>query len=67
MPICSALLAQKTQPTLTEIIDAVEVFKASKHVATHAHLEPTISYSDSAMYTSMSKWTHTPMDPSNFD
>jgi hypothetical protein len=67
VPIHSALLAQQTQPTFTEIIDAVEAFKASKHVATHAHLEPTISYGDSAMYTSMSKQTHTPMDPSDFD
>jgi hypothetical protein len=67
VPIRSALLAQKTQPTLTEIIDAVETFEASEHMATHAHLEPTISYSDSAMYTGMSKRTHAPMDSSDFD
>jgi hypothetical protein len=67
VPICSALLAQKTQPTLTEIIDAVEAFEASERVATRAHLEPTISYGDSAMYTSVSKRTHAPMDPSDFD
>jgi hypothetical protein len=67
MPICSALLAQKTQPPLTEIIDAIEAFEASKHVATCAHLEPTISYGDSAMYTSASKRTHASMDPSDFN
>jgi hypothetical protein len=67
VPIRSALLAQKTQPMLTEIIDAVEAFEASKRVATHAHLEPVISYGDSAMYTSVSKQTHTPTDPSDFD
>jgi hypothetical protein len=67
VPIRSTLLTQKTQPTLTEIIDAVEAFKASERVATRAHLEPTISYGDSAMYTSASKQTHAPTDPSDFD
>jgi hypothetical protein len=67
MPIHSALLTQKTQPTLTKIIDAIEAFEDSEHVATHAHLEPAISYGDSAMYTSVSKRTHAPTDPSNFD
>jgi hypothetical protein len=37
VPICSALLTQKTQPTLTEIIDAIEAFKASERVAICAH------------------------------
>jgi hypothetical protein len=63
VPIRSALLAQKTQPTLTEIIDAVEAFEASKCVATHAHLEPTILPGDSAMYSGASKRTHAHMDP----
>jgi hypothetical protein len=67
VPIRSALLTQKTQSTLTEIIDAIEAFEASECVATCAHLEPAISYGDSAMYTSASKWTHAPMDPSDFD
>jgi hypothetical protein len=35
VPIHSALLARKTQPMLTEIIDAVEAFEASECVATH--------------------------------
>jgi hypothetical protein len=67
VPIRSALLAQKTQPTLTEIIDAIEAFEASERVATRAHLEPAISYGDSVMYTSTSKRTHAPMDPSDFN
>jgi hypothetical protein len=53
VPIFSALLAQKTQPTLTEIIDAIEAFEASEHIAACAHLEPTLSYGDSVMYSSM--------------
>ena len=67
VPIRSALLARKTPPTLTEIIDAIEAFEASERVATRAHLEPETSYGDTAMYASSKRAPSTPADTSAFD